>query len=140
MRSKKFNTMPKPSQVRNVPEMNVAIKMSGVPENSLPFPLQHDERRSPAATIFSRQPKRCHAIKAGQECVDRPAQIARPFAVDYPDLMDARLAALRQVGRDKRPHLPGKEEVQVEHAVDGELNGFLLQKTLPENPLKKSAS
>ena len=99
------------SQVRNVPKTKVPI---------LPFPLQYDERRAPTATVISRQTKRCHAIEAGQDCVDRSAQVARPFAVNDPHFVNLLFPAGGKIRRDKVPDLARQESVEVQHTIDGE--------------------
>ena len=61
----------------------------------------------------------------GQDRVDGAAQIADALAVNDPHLEDAALPARRQVVRHQVLDLARTERVQVQHAVNGQLDGLV---------------
>jgi len=61
----------------------------------------------------------------GQNGMDRPPQVANPFAVDEPHLKNAALATSRQVIGDKDLDVFRVERVQIQNTVDGQLNGLV---------------
>ena len=89
----------------------------------VPMSILQLHRRPPPAKPFGRQAEPGHARQPAQDGMHAFPQLAGAFAVDDPDLQDAPLPALVQIGRYQIARLLRLEQVQVERAVDGPLQG-----------------
>lgn len=84
---------------------------------------QLNDRRAPPAHALRRQTERRHLWYPPQNGVYAFAQLPRPLPMHNPHLQDAPLPALGQILRHQVADFPGREQVQVERAVDGPLQG-----------------
>ena len=66
-------------------------------------------------------------IKPVQGRVDHSSHHAHALAVNYPDLKNSAISAFLEVVRHQAFHIPRVEGVQVQHPVDGDLQGFGFQ-------------
>src|SRR5208282_4757914 len=84
-----------------------------------------DDRRPPAPVLRMVQGERRDLGVFGQDRVNGAPQVADAFAVNNAHLEDAALAAGRQVVRHQVLELTRAERVQVQHAVNGQLDGLV---------------
>lgn len=81
---------------------------------------------APAAEVFIRQMKLQHVGMFLQELMDRFAQLPDAFTVNDPHAQDSPRLALRQIIQYERFHLTRLERVQVQHAINRQLQRLVV--------------
>ena len=82
--------------------------------------------RAPAAKVFTRQLELCHVGMFPQDGVNRLTQLADAFAMNDAHPQDATRSALRQIIQHQLLHLTRLKRVQVQHAIDRQLDGLVV--------------
>ena len=81
---------------------------------------------SPAAKRFVRQMKRRYLGMFRQKLVDGFPQLPDAFAVDDAHAQNPARPTLRQIIPHQRLHLPWLKGVQVQHAINRQLDGLVV--------------
>ena len=84
--------------------------------------MQLNNRRAPTAEVSAGQMKFRRGRMFGQQRVNRAPQISDAFAVNDPHAQNPARLALRKVVRHQILHIGGPKRMQIQHAVNRQLD------------------